>query len=82
MPVWNPDQPQTINFMDNWTEFQGKRVYDNGFKVQWESFIRHLFNDGPWEYTLLEGAKGVQLAELGLRSWAERRWIEVPELEI
>ena len=82
MPVWNPDQPQTINFMDNWTEFQGNRVYDNGFKVQWESFIRHLFNDGPWEYTLLEGAKGVQLAELGLRSWAERRWIDVPELEI
>jgi hypothetical protein len=32
-------------------------------------------------YTLREGAKGVQLAELGLRSWRERRWIDVPELE-
>lgn len=32
-------------------------------------------------YDLLEGAKGVQLAELGLRSWRERRWLEVPELE-
>jgi hypothetical protein len=32
-------------------------------------------------YDLLEGAKGVQLAELGLRSWRERRWLEVPALE-
>jgi hypothetical protein len=38
--------------------------------------------DGPWKYTLLEGAKGVQLAELGLKSWQERRWLDVPELSL
>jgi predicted dehydrogenase len=80
-PVWNPDVPQTMNFFDQWQEVPDNQVYDNGFKVQWEAFIRHLFEDGPWDYTLLSGAKGVQLAELGMKSWAERRWVDVPELE-
>ncbi|MCB1856932.1 MAG: gfo/Idh/MocA family oxidoreductase, partial [Gammaproteobacteria bacterium] len=79
-PVWNPDVPQTIDFFGNWLEVPDNQPVENGFKSQWEAFIRHLFDDGPWQYTLLEGAKGVQLAQLGLQSWAERRWIEVPEL--
>ncbi len=81
-PVWNPDVPQTMNFYDDWAEVPNNQVYDNGFKVQWEDFIRHLFEDTPWTYDLLSGAKGVQLAELGLQSWAERRWIDIPELEV
>ncbi len=81
-PVWNPDEPQTMNFFDDWVEVPNNRVYDNGFKLQWEDFIRHLMEDAPWRYDLLSGAKGVQLAELGLRSWAERRWLDVPALEI
>lgn len=81
-PVWNPDEPQTMNFFDDWVEVPNNKIYDNGFKVQWEDFIRHLEEDGPWQYDLVSGAKGVQLAELGLKSWAERRWIDVPALEI
>ncbi len=81
-PVWNPDEPQTIDFFDTWQEVPDNQVFDNGFKVQWEMFIRHMFEDAPWNYTLLEGAKGVQLAQLGMQSWAERRWIDVPDLEI
>lgn len=81
-PVWNPDIPQSIDFFDNWAEVPDNQVYENGFKLQWEQFIRHVAEDGPWNYTLLEGAKGVQLAELGLRSWAERRWLDVPELAL
>jgi predicted dehydrogenase len=54
---------------------------DNAFKIQWEMFLRHVFAGEPFPYDLLEGAKGVQLAELGLRSWKERRWLEVPALE-
>ena len=81
-PVWNPDEPRTNNFLEDWTEYQPDQEFDNGFKVQWEMFIRHLFEDGPWKYTLLEGAKGVQLAELGLKSWQERRWIDLPDLEV
>jgi len=79
-PVWNPDEPQTMNFYDDWEDVPENRVYENGFRAQWEEFIRHVCADGPWKYTLLEGAKGVQLAELGLKSWAERRWIDVPDL--
>ncbi len=57
-------------------------VYDNGFKTQWEDFVRHLYAGTPWTYDLLAGLKGVQLAELGLKSWQERRWLDVPRLEV
>ncbi|HVE49528.1 MAG TPA: Gfo/Idh/MocA family oxidoreductase [Casimicrobiaceae bacterium] len=80
-PVWNPDVPQTIDFLDTWQKMPGNRVYDNAFKVEWEMFLQHVVEGGPFRWNLLEGAKGVQLAELGLRSWAERRWIDVPQLE-
>lgn len=81
-PVWNPDQPQTMNFFEDWEEVPDNTVFDNGFKVQWEQFLRHLVDDAPWSYTLAEGAKGVQLAELGYQSWKERRWIDVPAIEV
>jgi predicted dehydrogenase len=81
-PVWNPDQPQMMKFNDQWEEVPDNITYDNGFKIQWEDFIRHLFAGTPWKFDLVEGAKGVQLAELGLKSWAERRWLDVPALNI
>jgi predicted dehydrogenase len=80
-PVWNPDQPQTIDFYKTWDEVPDTQPFDNGFKAQWEMFIRHVVEDAPWPYGLEAGAKGVQLAELGLKSWAERRWLDVPALE-
>jgi predicted dehydrogenase len=80
-PVWNPDQPQTIDFYKTWDEVPDTRNFDNGFKAQWEMFLRHVAEDAPWPYGLEAGAKGVQLAELGLKSWAERRWLDVPDLE-
>jgi len=81
-PVWNPDVPQTMKFAEQWEEVPDNIAYENGFKLQWEDFIRHVCADTPWKYDLVEGAKGVQLAELGLKSWTERRWIDVPELKI
>jgi predicted dehydrogenase len=80
-PVWNPDVPQTLDFYSTWQKMPANRVYDNAFKVEWELFLRHVVEGGPFRWNLLEGAKGVQLAELGLRSWAERRVIDVPTLE-
>ena len=38
-------------------------------------------SDEEWNYSLMEGAKGVQLADLGLESWQGRKWVDVPELE-
>ena len=81
-PVWNPDVPQTMDFFSQWDEFEGDAVYENGFKIQWEDFIRHVAADTPWHHDLIEGVKGVQLAELGLQCWKERRWLDVPELKL
>jgi predicted dehydrogenase len=80
-PVWNPDVKQAIDFYDTWQPVPDNTVYDNGFKVQWEMFIRHVAEDAPYRYTLREGAKGVQLVEAALQSWKERRWIDVPPLQ-
>ena len=79
-PVWNPDVPQPINFFDGWSRLPDNQDYDNAFKAQWELFLRHIAADEPFPYTLLEGAKGVQLAALGLESWKRRAWLDVPDL--
>jgi predicted dehydrogenase len=81
-PVWNPDVPQPIKFFETWSEVPDSASYDNGFKTEWEMFIRHLFEGAPFKWTLLEGAKGVQLAEAGLNSWKERRWIDIAPLQV
>jgi len=80
-PVWNPDLRQTIDFYDTWQAMPDNLEYDNAFKIQWELFIRHLVDGDPFRWNLREAAKGVQLAELAQRSWRERRWFDVPELE-
>jgi predicted dehydrogenase len=80
-PVWNPDVKQSIDFYDTWQPVPDNVTYDNGFKAQWEMFIRHVAEDAPYKYTLREGAKGVQLVEAALQSWKERRWIDVPPLQ-
>lgn len=81
-PVWNPDQPQTLDFFADWEEVPDNMDLDNGFKVQWEQFLRHVLEDAPWKYTLAEGAKGVQLAQAGYQSARERRWVDLPDLEV
>ena len=79
-PVWNPDIAQPINFFEGWEEVPGDN-YDNAFKVQWEMFLRHVAGEGPFRWGLLEAAKGVQLAELGLQSWRRKKWLDVPKLK-
>lgn len=79
-PVWNPDVAQPLNFFEGWQKVPEQRSYDNAFKVQWELFLRHVMKDEPFPWSLLEGAKGVQLAELGLQSSARRTWMNVKEL--
>jgi len=78
--VWNPDIDSPIDYKAGWSRVPTNAVYDNAFKVQWELFLRHVVKDEPFRWSLREGAKGVQLAELGLQSWAERKWVEVPAL--
>ncbi|MEI5010625.1 Gfo/Idh/MocA family oxidoreductase [Streptomyces sp. PmtA] len=79
-PVWNPDLPATESFRDQWQEVPDNTEFDNGFKAQWELFLRHVALGGPCHWDLLAGARGVQLAELGLKSSADGRRYDVPEL--
>jgi predicted dehydrogenase len=81
-PVWNPDVANTIDFRDGWTEVPDNDVFENGFFAQWAEFLRHVVLDTPYKYDFLAGAQGVQLAELGLRAWHERRWVDVPQLTV
>jgi predicted dehydrogenase len=81
-PVWNPDVRQPIDFYAGWQEVPDNQAWDNGFKTEWELFIRHVYEDAPFKWTLAEGAKGVQLAELALQSWKERRTVDVPRLDV
>jgi hypothetical protein len=80
--VWNPDAPNPIRFRDYWLDVPEMCPPDNAFKAQWELFLVHVACDAPFLWTLLAGARGVQLAELGMQSWHERRWLDVPALSI
>jgi len=80
-PVWNPDAGLMPDYRADWQAVPDNQVYDNAFKAEWALFLRHVCGFGDFRWNLLEGAKGVQLAELGQRSWGERRMLEVPALE-
>lgn len=82
MPMWNPDLPTGVDFRAGWQEIPDNAEFDNGFARQWELFLRHVVLDEPWSWDFLSGARGVQLGELGLRSAAEHRRIEIPELTL
>jgi len=79
-PVWNPDIESPLNYFDDWQKMPHQETYDNAFKRQWELFLLHVVKDRPFPWGLLEGAKGVQLAELGMESWRRRAWVDVPSL--
>jgi predicted dehydrogenase len=79
-PVWNPDVESPLNYFDGWQKVPDQDTFDNAFKRQWELFLRHIVKDEPFRWGLLEGAKGVQLAEKGIESWNKRAWVDIPEL--
>ena len=79
-PVWNPDVESPLNYFEGWQRVPEQDAFDNAFKRQWELFLRHVVKDEPFRWGLLEGAKGVQLAEAGLESWRKRAWVSVPSL--
>ncbi len=78
-PVWNPDIASPLDYFEQWQKMPNQMDFDNAFKRQWELFLLHVVKGEPFPWDLLEGAKGVQLAEKGLESWKKRAWVEVPE---
>lgn len=79
-PVWNPDLPAEADFRSQWQEVPDNEEFGNGFRVQWEAFLRHVAADGPFPWDFMAGARGVQLAELGMRAWRDGTRLAVPEL--
>jgi predicted dehydrogenase len=79
-PVWNPDIESPIDYFADWKLMPTRDPNENAFKAQWELFLKHVVDDDPFPWDLMEGAKGVQLAELGMQSWKERKWVDVPKL--
>jgi predicted dehydrogenase len=82
MPVWNPDLPDPIDYRAQWADVPDNMTFGNGFKLQWEQFLAAAAEGRQVPWDLAEGAKGVQLADLALRSSAEGRRIEVPRLDV
>jgi predicted dehydrogenase len=79
-PVWNPDVAEKMDFLAGWAKVPEQESFDNAFKVQWEAFLRHVVTGSAFPWSFREGAKGVQLAELGLESWRRRAWVDVSPL--
>ncbi len=78
-PIWNPDIDSLIDYYANWTEVPDQLNFDNAFKIQWEMFLKHVAIDTPFKWTLREGAKGVQLAELSIKSHEKGCWVDIPQ---
>jgi len=81
-PVWNPDEKRTHDFYADWQTLPEDRLRQRFQKSSGKCSFRHVCEDAPYKYTLLEGAKGVQLAECALQSWRERRWIDVAPIKV
>jgi predicted dehydrogenase len=81
VPVWNPDLPDANDYLAQWAEVPDTDSYENGFKAQWQLFLAHVAQGRPFRWDLVQGARGLQLAEAALRSPAEGRRVDVPALE-
>ncbi len=81
-PVWNPDLEDTHDYDADWMQVPNTEEFENGFKVQWEQFIRHVVEDAPHEYDFLSGARGMLLAETALKSAREGRKFEIPTVSL
>jgi predicted dehydrogenase len=81
-PFFSPETPQAMNFDAQWQELPDLEPFENGYRAGWELFLRHVAEDAPFPAPLLEGAKSVQLAEACYQSHRERRWVDLPKLEL
>ncbi|HEU4320592.1 MAG TPA: Gfo/Idh/MocA family oxidoreductase [Acidimicrobiia bacterium] len=76
-PVWNPDIPNPHDFRSQWTEVRAGEQFDNGFKLQWEQFVRHVVDDEPFPWDFASAARGSDLVDAAMTSWRERRWVDL-----
>ncbi|MFD6066895.1 MULTISPECIES: Gfo/Idh/MocA family protein [Amycolatopsis] len=76
-PVWNPDLAETRSYRSQWQEVPDNEDFGNGFRAQWEQFVRHVVEDAPHPYDFMAGVRGIRLAEAGLESSRENRRVSL-----
>jgi predicted dehydrogenase len=85
--TWNPDVPPSVDYWAGWEKVEDEgpgAENENAFRLQWELFLRLVVTgqtgqaNGKWKHDFLQGARGVMITELGMKSWKERRWVDVP----
>jgi predicted dehydrogenase len=81
-PVWNPDLADAHDYAADWAEVPTNDAVENGFRTQWEQFLRHVLEDAPHPYDFLAGARGVRLAEAGLESSRTGTRVALSELTV
>jgi predicted dehydrogenase len=72
-PVWNPDIPTDQDFRSQWDEVPDNTEFGNGFRAQWEHYLRDVIAGRPHPYDFMSAVRGLELVEAGLRSSAEGR---------
>jgi len=80
-PVWNPDIPNPHDYRSQWAEVEPEATFDNGFKLQWERYIRHVVDGDPFPWDFESAARGSDLVDAAVISWRERRWVDLSAFE-
>lgn len=80
--AWDPDAVDTVGYRDQWETVPDNTDFPNGFRAQWEAFLRHVVAGTDFPHDLLSGARGIQMAEAGLESARTGRTIELGEVAI
>ena len=78
---WDPDVPTDIDFLSQWEDVPANADLTNGFRAQWEEFLKDVIAGRKHRYELYSAARGVQLAALGEQSSNEGRRLEIPEIK-
>jgi predicted dehydrogenase len=81
-PFFDPERPQPMIFHEQWREVPQQGPVENGYRASWEGFLRHVAEDAPFSASLLEGAKGIELAEACHESHERRRWVDLSSLTL
>jgi predicted dehydrogenase len=79
MPVWAPDVATPEPYRQQWQEVPDNEQWSNGFRAQWEMFLRHVAEDAPFPQDFRSGARGLRMAEAGLESSRTGRRVEITE---
>ena len=76
-PVWNPDLADTHPYRADWSPMPDNAEFGNGFRAQWEEYLRDFVAGTPHRFDFASAARGVLLAERGLESAESGRRIQL-----